>query len=612
MVDTTKQIIQNQQDPAIESYRLGLLSDVQGLTQQQVFGQSVQDLRSQINPETGVAYTNEEIRGKLTTGTAASDDYVAATDDAAQIGTAASDDYYQPEEGAVAGISQDALYRPSDYQVAGLTPAEQAASAAAQTGVGAYQPYLDSGAKTLQGASGVMADAALPYMQQGVASLSGSDAQYDPTRALGIAQRGMEQYVGTDQQYDPSQTIGNTYGAIDDMGTTTGMYDPTQTVGNTYGAIASMGQTGVAYDPTQTMGNTYDAMNKMGQTTGAYDPTSARGYMNEYEDQAVQQALADVARAGQTQQAQLGANASAAGAFGGSRQGVAQAEIGRNTLEQQGRTAAGMRQAGYESAAQRSQEAFERQQGRGQTAAQQQGAMGLAAGQFDQGSFENTLARRQAAAQQQSAMGLAAGQFDQGAYESAMGRRQTAAQQRGELGLAAGQYGQGTYENAMARRQAAAQGAAGIGMSGEQFAAGGLESALGRRQSAANIYGQLGQGVGSLGAQMGQLGIQQAGLGEMYSGLNAQDMQNLMVTGANERGVQQAGLDAKRLSDLQRYSQPYQQYGFLSDVYSGTPTGSSAITASSAPQVSPFQTAVGLGITGLAAAGGAKKAGLFS
>ena len=36
------------------------------------------------------------------------------------------------------------------------------------------------------------------------------------------------------------------------------------------------------------------------------------------------------------------------GAFGGSRGAIQQAELDRSTLEQQGRTAAGMRQKGYE------------------------------------------------------------------------------------------------------------------------------------------------------------------------------------------------------------------------------------------------------------------------
>ena len=552
------QTVTNRQDPAIEAYRLGLLGDVQGFTQDQIHGGNVQELRNQ-------GLTDAEISQRLTTGTAASDDYVAQVgevgdaDYVAGVGTAASDDYRGFSEEDIGGISQTAMYRPPDYQVAGISPSEQAATAAAQQGVGAYQPYLDSGTQSVQGATGMIANAALPYMQQGVAALAGSDQRYDPSAAQGIAQRGMNQLGQTTAQYDPSTTVANTYGAMADMAQTTGQYDTRGTGANTYGA-----------------------MDDMAQTTGQYDPTSARNYMNEYEDQAVQQALADVARAGQTQQAQLGANASAAGAFGGSRQGVAQAEIGRNTLEQQGRTAAGMRQAGYESAAQRSQEAFERQQGRGQTAAQQRGAMGLAAGQFGQG-----------------------------AYESAMGRGQTAAQQRGSMGLAAGQFDQSGFESAMGRRANAAQNAAALGMSAEEFAQGGFENAMNRQQGAAGMYGTMGQGIGGLAAQMGQLGIQQAGLGEMKQGMNTQDVQNLMTVGANERGIQQLGLDANRMSNLQAYSQPYQQYGFLSDIYSGTPSGSSTLTAASAPQTSPFQTAVGLGIAGLGAASGASKAGLL-
>jgi len=274
--------------------------------------------------------------------------------------------------------------------------------------------------------------------------------------------------------------------------------------------ISSLYGTGAQFDPTNARNFANQGIAAYGQTTAGYDPASAKAYMNEYEDAAVQQALADVARAGQVQQAQLGANAVSSGAFGGARQGIQESELGRNTLMQQGRTAAQMRAAGYESAAQRSQQAFEQQ---------------------------------------------------------------------------------------MARKQAAAQNSANLGMSAEQFAATGMENAMARRQAQASGYGQL--------------GIQQAGLGEMRANLGSMDLQNLMGTGALERGNRQAGLDALRLSNLQRYTQPYQQYGFLSDIYSGTPSGSSTLTAASAPQTSPFQSMLGLGIAGLSAAGGAQKAGLL-
>ena len=219
----------------------------------------------------------------------------------------------------------------------------------------------------------------------------------------------------------------------------------------------------------------------MAGTGAQYDPTSYQAYMNPYEDAAVQSAMGDIQRASDIAQLGNSARAVGAGAFGGSRDAIVQAEQNRTALDQQARTAAQMRAAGYGQAQQLGMNAF--------------------------------------------------------------------------------------------------------------------DSALSRQQNMATAYGQL--------------GVQQAGLGELTSGLSVQDLNTLMTTGSLQRGVDQAGLDATRLSNLQRYTQPYQQYGFLSDIYSGTPSGSSTLTAASAPQVSPFQTALGLGIGGLSAASGAKEAGLF-
>ena len=291
---------------------------------------------------------------------------------------------------------------PPDYQVAGLSPGEQASIAAAQTGVGAYQPFLTQGSSTV--------DRGATAMSEGIGALAGTGAMYDP-----------EGY---------------------------------------------------------------------------------RAFMNPYEDQVIDNTMADIRRQGDIAQQGVRAQAVGAGAFGGSRGQIAQSELDRNVMKQQADTAAQMRAAGFQNA-------------------------------------------------QQAAMN---------AFESGMGRQQ-------QLGQLTGQIGAG--------------------------------------------LGSLGAQTGALGQQLGGLGIQQAGLGEMGTNLNTQDIQNLMTTGATERGVNQAGLDALRLTNLQRYTQPYQQYGFLSDIYAGTPTGSSTLTAASAPQVSPFQTAMGLGISGLAAASGAQRAGLF-
>ena len=80
--------------------------------------------------------------------------------------------------------------------------------------------------------------------------------------------------------------------------------------------------------------------------------TDLSAYMNPYESQVVGQSLQDLERARQMQANQLGAQASGAGAFGGSRQAIMESELGRNYLEQAARTASGLRQAGFQNAQQ--------------------------------------------------------------------------------------------------------------------------------------------------------------------------------------------------------------------------------------------------------------------
>jgi hypothetical protein len=62
---------------------------------------------------------------------------------------------------------------------------------------------------------------------------------------------------------------------------------------------------------------------------------------------------------------------------------------------------------------------------------------------------------------------------------------------------------------------------------------------------------------------------------------------------------------------LQEAMAPYQQLGFVADIYGGAPSTSMALTAGSAPSASPWQTAIGLGVGALSTAAGASKAGLF-
>jgi hypothetical protein len=117
--------------------------------------------------------------------------------------------------------------------------------------------------------------------------------------------------------------------------------------------------------------------------------------------------------------------------------------------------------------------------------------------------------------------------------------------------------------------------------------------------------------LGSLGGQMGSLGTQYGALGQATQQLGAAETGLLMGLGGLERQNEQAQIDAIRSTQMQEAMAPYQQLGFVSDIYRGAPTTSMALTAQTAPSASPLQTAVGLGVGALSTAAGAQKAGLF-
>lgn len=101
-------------------------------------------------------------------------------------------------------------------------------------------------------------------------------------------------------------------------------------------------------------------------------PGGVSQFFNPYEQQVVQQTMQDIGTEGAKAQTQLGGQGMAAGAFGGSRFGVAQGELAGKTLEQQARSAGQLRQQGFQQAQQTAQRAAQLQAGLGQ-AAQQMG-----------------------------------------------------------------------------------------------------------------------------------------------------------------------------------------------------------------------------------------------
>jgi hypothetical protein len=84
-----------------------------------------------------------------------------------------------------------------------------------------------------------------------------------------------------------------------------------------------------------------------------FTPQMAQQYMNPYENQVVQSALEDVERAYQGQQRALSTQAIQTGAFGGGREGVQRGVLGGEYLSSVGDISGRLRQAGFESGAQR-------------------------------------------------------------------------------------------------------------------------------------------------------------------------------------------------------------------------------------------------------------------
>ncbi len=313
-----------------------------------------------------------------------------------------------------------------------------------------------------------------------------------------------------------------------------------------------------------------------GYTAESFDPSTISRYQNPFEDQAVQQALADIRREGEIAGNQQAASAAQTGAFGGSRDILQRGELGRNIFEQQARTAAQMRQAGYQDAAQRAQADFADQQRRAQAQAQFGTQTGLQA-------FEDAQRRRQAQAQFDTQTGLQA-------FEDAQRREQAQSQFGTQTGLQA-------FEQARQRDLAQAQQLQGIGS---------LYGNLGSlRSNVAGQYGSLGQAGANVGVQQLQAATQAQDQGIKELGLQ-------QTLGGLERARTQTALDAAYNRDRQQLYEPYTRLSWLSDIYKGAPSTQSSlgsVTSPSQPLPSVAQQIGGIGTGILGAAVGAQQLG---
>ncbi len=432
------------------------------------------------------------------------------------------------------------------YQAAGLTTDQQKAMDLARQGVGSFAPYIQAGSAGITTGQDIA--------QTGAQYLAGADTRGQFDVAQGAMQAGLGAASGIGQL---AQTAGLGLGAAG-LGT--------DVVSGAIGAVPQYMQ--AQFAPSQaTLGAA--AQTAMGGTMG-YNPVAASSFMNPYQQQVTQNALAEMRRQANIAQQGAAAQAVRAGAFGGTREGVQRAETERGVQDIMAQRIMQDYASNYAQAQQAAQQSFEAQQQRQLAGAGQLAGIGGVLGQ-------------QAA--QQTQLGQAgAGLLGQlGAQQAQLGLlpAQIASQQAGILGQQAGMYG--TLGQ-------------GIGsLAGQQFGVGQA----------------IGQGLGQLGSQIGQMGVQQAALGQALQQGQLQDVQTLAALGQQQQAQQQQELEAQRLTALQAAYEPYQRLGFLSDIYKGAPTSQSVVASQTAPSTSPFLQAAGLGISGLSAAAGAQKAGLF-
>jgi hypothetical protein len=530
------------------------------------------------------------------------------------------------------------------YQVAGFSPDQIQAMEAARAGIGAYQPYMSSATQATVGAR--------EGFNEAMNVLRGADtrSQYNTARqALGISGLPIGEMAKSAQMVgQAAPMVGQGIGSLlqgaqlglsaADMARMQGQ----QGIGTMYAAAEQARQAAqLGGAPTAQAAQTGFAPNLQAYQMGPAErvgtqtfatPGSAESFMSPYMQNVVDIEKREAQRASDIAAQREGAQFARAGAFGGSRQAIVEAERNRNLATQMG----DIQSRGLQSAYQQAQQQFNAEQAArlqanlanqqagltvgGQNLASQLGVQQLGTQTGLQGALANLSAQQQAnLANQQMA-----GQYGlQGA----------------QLGMQAAdvlrQAGIGALQGAQGLGQLGLQGAGMLQSAGQgQIGAAGQMGQLGAQQ--ANIYGQqsqlgqaLAQGIGSLAGQefgqgqaiaqgLGQYGAQQLGLAQQFAalggqqqGLGQQDVNFLYNLGAQQQRQQQAVLDAQRQNQLQQNMQPFQQIGFLSDVYKGAPSTQMAMTQQTQAQASPFQQIAGLGVAGVSAAAAGAKAGLF-
>jgi len=167
-----------------------------------------------------------------------------------------------------------------------------------------------------------------------------ADNVYDQSAAgLGGAMMGAGNAMG----YQPLMVNGGGYNAAQvDPGSFN--FQAPSNIGYNAATVNAPNRSMYEYNPMMVNAGSYDA--------GQLANTSLDPYMNPYTNTVIDNSLNDIERARAMSENMSDAQATAAGAFGGSRQALMRTENNRNFLDQSARTSGQLRQAGYQNAQQ--------------------------------------------------------------------------------------------------------------------------------------------------------------------------------------------------------------------------------------------------------------------
>ena len=527
----------------------------------------------------------------------------------------------------MAAMSSQANLQPATSAIAqgigGLTQAQQLALGAGGADFRGSQNLIGQGLGQGQQAVGMAAQAArAPGIQQGVGAMYGgalASSMAADQPGFGAAEQALSRGIGTlggaAQGFNPAsaQNFMDPYRQQ--------VIDETMKQINRQGQIAQQGLSAQAVR-SGAFGGEREGVQRAEMQRNLMDQKAST--IANLLSQGFSQSQAQAMQAFEQQQGRQMQAGQGIGQLGAQQAQVAaqQAGLGQNAAQQlmaagQGQVAASAQQAGLQ---QQAAQLAAQQAGLGVQAGTQvgqQAAQQAQLGQAAAGLYGNLAQNQVAAGQGLGQLGVQQAQLGQGAA----GQFLQAAQQYGNLasqgGALAGQeasINQNIANLLMQQSQArnqAAQTAAGIyGQQAQQFQ--GLGQGIGALAGQQfNIGQQQAQGLGQLAGQLGQLGVQQGALGQTAQALQQGDINFLYNTDQAQQAFNQQALDAQRATQLQQVYAPYQQAGFLSDIYKGAPSTQMSTQVASQPSASPFQQAVGIGLGAVATAAGVKKAGLF-